>query len=126
VVWYQQPRWQRRLVVESALMSERFPTFVLTRSSAGLLVWRGVIRPIDDVSFAITATTPARYPYEAPELRVEQPPLRLGAPHLYASGALCIHKQNWDPMRGTVASVIPLASAWLVGYLAWLRTGEIF
>ncbi len=125
-MWYRQEKWRSRLVVETALMRERFPAFVLTRSGEGLLVWRGVVQPIDDATFEITATMPARYPYQAPELRVERPRVRPGAPHLYASGALCIHKQNWDPMRGTVASVIPLASAWLVGYLTWVRTGEIY
>jgi ubiquitin-protein ligase len=86
-----------------------------------------VLQPVRSApAFEITATMPTRYPYEAPELRVERPRVRAGAPHLYANGTLCIHKQNWDPMRGTVASVIPLASAWLVGYLAWLQTGESF
>ena len=125
-MWYQEPKWRNRLVVEAGLLRQRFPGFVLTRSGAGLLVWRGIVQPVVGAAFEITATMPARYPYEAPELRVERPRLRPGAPHVYASGALCIHKQSWDPMRGTVASVIPLASAWLVGYLAWLRTGENF
>jgi len=107
-------------------MAQRFPQFVLTRDPGALLVWRGIVEPIPGTRFEITATMPARYPYEAPELRVERPRLRAEVPHLYANGTLCIHKQNWDPMRGTVASVIPLASAWLVGYLAWLRTGQAF
>jgi hypothetical protein len=108
-------------------MNERFPQFILTRSATGLLVWRGILQPIEGTAFEISATMPARYPYEAPELRVERPRLRPGALHLYANETLCVHRRaGWDPMRGTVASVIPLASAWLVGYLHWLRTGEGF
>src|SRR3989442_15023184 len=104
-------------------MRERFPQFVLTRSTAGLLVWRGVLTPVDGARFEISVTTPTRYPYEAPELRAERPRLTPGAPHVYSSGALCVHKLHWDPMRGTVVSVVPLAAAWLVGYMNWVHTG---
>lgn len=125
-MWYREVQWRNRLLVEQALMLERFPQFLLTRSPAALLVWRGVLVPAEGVSFEITVTMPVRYPYVAPELRAERPPLRPGAPHLYANGTLCVHKLNWDPTRGTVASVIPLAAAWLIGYLNWTRTGERF
>lgn len=107
-------------------MRERFPGFVLTRTAGGVLVWRGTLRPAEGATFEISATMPAPYPYVAPELRVERPPLLAGAPHLYANGTLCVHKANWDPTRGTVASVIPLAAAWLVAYLNWARSGEGF
>ena len=107
-------------------MRERFPQFVLTESTSGLLIWRGILLPVAGSPFVISVTMPARYPYSAPELRAEQPRIRAGAPHLYANGTLCVHRLNWDPMRGTVVSVIPLAAAWLVGYLNWIRTGENF
>jgi len=125
-MWYREAKWRNRLLAEQALMRERFPQFVLTRSSAALLVWRGVLVPVEEASFEISVTMPSRYPYLTPELRAERPRLQPGAPHLYANGTLCVHKLNWDPMRGTVASVIPLAAAWLVGYLNWTRTGEQF
>ncbi len=125
-MWFEEARWRSRLLAEHALMRERFPGFILTRTASGLLVWRGVLRPAEDAAFEVSATAPAQYPYVAPELRVERPPLRSGAPHLYANGTLCVHKASWDPMRGTVASVIPLAAAWLVGYLNWSRSGEGF
>ena len=123
---YEETRWRSRLLAEQALMRERFPGFVLTRAATGTLVWRGVLHPVGDAAFEVSATTPTHYPYAAPELRVERPPLRTGTPHLYANGTLCVHKASWDPMRGTIASVIPLAAAWLVGYLHWANTGEGF
>lgn len=125
-MWYRDAKWRSRLLAEQSLMRERFPQFMLTQSPAGLLVWRGVLRPVEGVRFEISVILPARYPYEAPELRAERPPLKPGAPHVYSSGALCVHRLNWDPMRGTAVSVIPLAAAWLVGYMNWLRTGENF
>ena len=125
-MWYREVRWRNRLLVEQALMRERFPQFVLTRSPVALLVWRGVLEPLKGVLFEVSVTVPSHYPYVAPELGVERPQLRAGAPHLYANGALCVHRLNWDPTRGTVASVLPLAAAWLVGYMNWSRTGEQF
>jgi ubiquitin-protein ligase len=119
-------RWRNRLLAEKAIMRSRFPQFILTCTHSDLLVWRGILEPVRSAAFGITATMPANYPYSAPELRVERPRLRPGAPHLYANGTLCIHKQNWDPMRSTVASTIPLAAAWLISYLNWSRTGEAF
>jgi ubiquitin-protein ligase len=126
-VWYQEPKWRNRLVVEVALMRERFPQFVLTRDESGLLVWRGTLQPVRGISaFGISVTVPVRYPYQAPVLRVERPKLRPGAPHLYLNGSLCIYRQSWDPMRGTVASVVPLAAAWLTAYEHWRQSGESF
>ena len=126
-MWYLQPKWRNRLVVEAALMRERFPGFVLTRSVGGQLVWRGTLRPVARGSlFELSVTVPERYPYEAPALRVERPALRPGAPHLYVNNHLCVHRQGWDPSRGTVASVVPLAAAWLTAYQHWQETGESF
>ena len=124
--WFEESHWRLRLRAETALMKERFPDFALERTNTGDLSWRGILEPIGGEWFEITALTPANYPYAAPQLRVVRPELRPGSPHLYADGSLCVHKANWDPMRGTVASTIPLAAAWLVGYLNWARTGEGF
>jgi hypothetical protein len=108
-------------------MRERFPQFILTRGVGGTLVWRGVLEPVRGSRFEITATMPTDYPYTAPALHVIRPRLRSSAPHLYQGTMdLCVHKATWIPMRGTVASMIPLASAWLVAYLNWERTGEAF
>ena len=122
-MWYEEPRWRNRLVVEQAAMENRFPDFVLTQSPERLLVWRGILRPAGRL-YEVSATMPRRYPYQEPELRLESPQCRPGAPHRYMSGAMCIHPAGgWDPTRGTVASTIPLAAAWLVRYVSWLDTG---
>ena len=122
-MWYEEPRWRNRLVVEHAAMESRFPDFVLIRSPDRLLVWRGILRPAGRL-FEVSATMPRRYPYQEPELRLESPACRSDAPHRYLSGAMCIHPAGgWDPTRGTIASTIPLAAAWLVRYMSWLDTG---
>ena len=126
-MWYREERWRARLALEDALMRERFPQFILTRSVAGALVWRGILEPVPGSAFEVTVTAPANYPNVPPVLHVVNPRLRTDAPHMYRDSLdLCIHKKNWIPLRGTVASIVPLASAWLVAYLNWEQTGEPF
>jgi len=126
-MWYEENRWRNRLVVETALMRERFPGFILTRGVAGQLIWRGVLQPVKSApAYEISVTVPPKYPYQPPVSRVERPALRRGAPHLYLNGSLCVYRQSWDPMRGTVASVVPLVAAWLTAYEHWRQTGESF
>ena len=126
-MWYLQPKWRNRLLVETELMRERFPLFAPIRTTNDALVWRGILRPTrTGKGYVVAVELPANYPYAAPILRVEQPALQPGSPHRYANGSLCIHRQSWEPTRGTIASVVPLAAAWLVAYEHWLRTGEDF
>jgi ubiquitin-protein ligase len=126
-VWHREERWSSRLALEDALMRERFPQFVMTLSEADALVWRGILEPVPGSAFEVTVTAPARYPYEPPVLHVVKPRLRADAPHVYRGSLdLCVHKDNWMSMQGTVASMVPLAAAWLVAYLHWEQTGEGF
>lgn len=124
--WFLQPRWKPRLLAEAVLMKERFPDFRLLETDDGLLRWVGVLTPTRGSEFVVSLTYPADYPYREPKLRVDRPALAGGAPHLYSDGSLCVHKQRWDPMRGTAASEVPLIAAWLVAYLSWRRTGVSF
>lgn len=123
--WYQQDRWKPRLVAEQAVMRDRFPQFVLRRDQS-TLYWEGFVDPVPGHRFLVRVSYPERYPYQEPVLRVQEPPIRPGAPHLYASGAPCIHRQPWNSQTGTAASMVPLLCAWLVAYLQWERTGETF
>src|SRR5688572_13325921 len=72
-MWYREARWRNRLLAEHALMEERFPQFVLTQDQSELLVWRGILEPVEGAQFIISATMPRNYPYAAPQLRVEEP-----------------------------------------------------
>ena len=126
-MWYQMPRWRSRLIAEQALMRERFPHFVLSRDSSDRLVWRGVLVPYErGPGFLIALVLPSSYPYEPPRLFVEQPVIRSDSPHVHPDGSVCVYKDDWSPDTGTVASVVPLASAWLLLYLIWLLTGEVW
>ena len=124
-MWHHEARWQSRLFAEEALMRERFPGFALRRRLDELF-WEGTLEPIQGRRFRITLTYPSRYPYQEPVLRVVRPSLRDGAPHRYVDGSICVHRSGWNPATGTAASMIPLASVWLVGYLNWLENGEGF
>jgi ubiquitin-protein ligase len=112
-------------LAEYALMTERFPQFLLTKDPSARLVWRGAIIPLEGGPiFIVRVVVPSDYPYSPPRLFVEQPRIRGSSPHLHPDGSLCVYKTAWDAARSTVASVIPLVSAWLVMYLAWMQTGE--
>jgi ubiquitin-protein ligase len=125
-MWYSDPRWRGRLVAEQALMAERFPQFVLKRDGNGGLYWEGIVEPVRGHRFRLTLTYPEHYPYAEPVLRVESPRIRRDAPHVYANGALCVHRSAWNSATGTAVSMVPLACDWLRNYLRWERTGERF
>lgn len=107
-------------------MRERFPQFRLFEDPSRGLSWEGFLEPAAGRVFRVLVACPPTYPYQAPVLRVIEPLLRRGAPHLYVDGSLCVHRQRWDPMTGTAASCVPLVAAWLVGYFGWLELGEPF
>ncbi len=107
-------------------MLDRFPAFTLLRGADGALRWEGWLEPVPARRFLISVRYPPHYPYAAPVLHVITPSLRSGSPHRYADGSLCVHKMRWDPATGTAASCVPLAAAWLVGYISWVELGESF
>jgi ubiquitin-protein ligase len=124
--WYEDPRWRRRLLAEQELMRARFPQFVLKRGRAGELYWRGAVEPVPRAVFIVRVVYPATYPFVEPTLRVDTPPLRAGAPHVYADGSLCVHRRQWDPTRGTAPSLVPVLCGWLFMYERWRLHGEVF
>jgi len=113
-------------MAEVEVMQTRFPNFSLIEETDGQLLWVGVLEPQLDEEFLVTVEYPNDYPYRAPVLWVLDPALRPGTPHVYSDGSICIHKATWDPERGTAASCVPLLAAWLLAYLVWLQTGEIY
>lgn len=110
-------------MAEVVVMHAHFPGFQLTKGTNGSLTWVGVVTPTPEDDFLVAIVYPDNYPYQSPALWALEPPLRPGAPHLYMDGSLCIHANNWDPERGTAASCVTLAAAWLVAYEAWRQTG---
>lgn len=124
--WFQQPQWKSRLVAESLLMSERFPGFRLVQSAGGQLKWLGILKPTGSEEYLVSVTYPPDYPYREPSLRVENPAVVAGAPHLYLDGSLCLHKRTWNANRATAVGEVPLIAGWLLAYEHWLLTGERF
>ncbi|MDM7913881.1 MAG: hypothetical protein QUU85_01255 [Candidatus Eisenbacteria bacterium] len=124
MAWYQEGRWQHRLLAEQELMKSRFPQFRLVQAAGGDLRWIGTLEPVAGQEFLVSLCYPRRYPYESPKLFVEEPRIRSGAPHLYADGSLCVYKQRWDPETSTATSCIPLLAAWLARYVHWLQHQE--
>lgn len=125
-MWYETSLWRTRLPLEQAAMEDRFPQFVLRRSGDGSLYWEGIVSPRRDAEFRVAIWYPAHYPYGEPVLRVLEPAIRPGAPHVYRDGNLCAHRERWDPSRGTAAGQVPLLCDWLDRYLDWLEDGRPF
>lgn len=127
-MWYRDARWKTRLLLEQELMAQRFSGFALVRTDDEQLHWVGTLSPVPGHEFLVAASYPDRYPYAEPVLRLLEPELASGAPHVYRdSETLCVHPtRGWDPERGTVAGSLALASAWLLMYVHWLETGETF
>lgn len=124
--WYQTPRWTGRLFVEQELMRERFPGFFLNRQPDGQLFWLGWLTPGGGRGFLVSVWYPTQYPYAEPQIRVVEPALVERAPHVYADGRLCVHRQRWDPTTGTAVSEVALAAEWLARYLIWRDAGVQF
>ncbi len=125
-MWYQALRWKRRLVAEVVVMRDRFPVMELRQAPDGRLLWVGILRPVGDDPCVVAVIYPRTFPYTEPQLLILDPPLVPGAPHRYEDGAICVHRERWDPDRGTAASMVPLAAGWWVAYLNWRATGERF
>lgn len=126
-MWYQQTRWRERLAQEVAVMTERFPVFILQRGTDGTLWWDGVLEPLRDIAYRVAVKYPADYPYSGPSLWLLEPRVESGSPHVYQDGSLCVHKNgSWNPATGTAASTVPLLSAWLYMYSIWRTTGMRF
>jgi hypothetical protein len=122
--WHTQERWKDRLIAEEAAMRKHFPQFVL-RLDSGNLCWDGIVEPIPGNLFHITIRYRDTHPYTEPETWIDPPPPP-GTPHVYCSGAICIHKQTWDPATGTAASLVPLVCGWLTAFVHWQEAGERF
>jgi ubiquitin-protein ligase len=126
-MWYDQERWKKRLGQEVAVMEERFPALVLRRRQDGTLWWEGIVVPIPDIMYRVAVIYPSTYPYVPPSLRLLDPQVERGAPHVYQDGSLCIHKKgSWNAATGTAASMVPLLAWWLFAYTLWRVTGEEF
>lgn len=124
MTWYEDLKWRDRLLVEHALMEERFPGFTLLRGADGRLTWAGQVEVGTGRPFQIAITYPTNYPYSEPEIRVTHPQLQGGAPHVYLDGRLCLHRRRWDPFSGTAVASVPLTAEWLLHYVHWLSTRE--
>lgn len=124
MVWYREGRWGDRLLAEQELMKSRFPQFRLVETAASELRWIGWLEPVLGHRFLVSLRYPSSYPYASPDLFLEEPAMEAGAPHVYSSGACCVHKARWNPETGTAVSCVPLLSAWLARYLTWLACGE--
>lgn len=107
-------------------MRERFPGFGLHQLEDRSLAWIGELEPVAGYACVVAVSYPATYPYAEPRLDILDPPLEPDAPHRYQDGSICVHKHEWQPERGTAASMIPLLSGWWVAYVHWVKGGGRF
>jgi hypothetical protein len=116
---------QRRLIMESLLIRDRFP-ILHTRMAGNRLVSRGVVRP---TASSQRYKLEAEYqPWSAPALRILEPKIQPEAKlHFHADGTLCLYdwrEQPWQKKWHLADTVIPWAAEWLVFYEIYLLTGK--
>jgi hypothetical protein len=64
---------------------------------------------------------------KAPTVKVMQPTIVAGAPHLYKDGSLCLYwpkEWNWQDNELIAEIIIPWTALWLYYYELWLDTGK--
>ena len=110
--------------VQNLRIRQLFPAFSFVwRNAVG--VWRGYLQPSE--------TSPAyrvevRYQQGGlPTVRVLQPTLIKGAPHLYREGHLCLYwpkEWHWRGDTLIAETILPWTAQWLLYYELWLDTGR--
>ncbi|PWU09496.1 MAG: hypothetical protein C5B50_27345 [Verrucomicrobia bacterium] len=115
----------RRLVVEEALLRERFP-FLHSRISGDSLRSRGRIRPTEcSPEYRVEVNY---RPWDSPAVRILEPKIepetRL---HFYRNGTLCLYdwrEQPWETKWHLADTIVPWTAEWLVFYEIYLLTGR--
>ncbi len=112
------------MALQNLHVAHRFPGFSYLRAGAEV-IWQGSLQP-REVSPAYLVEVRYRLG-RCPSVRVLQPALTPGAPHLYAGGTLCLYWPNewaWRSHELVAETIIPWAALWLYYYELWLDTGE--
>ncbi len=106
-------------------MRAAFPSFAPTFTRRGGIAWNGTLQPTEESPAYRVAIY--HEPDRSPKVRVTDPLLRPGAPHLYSDGSLCLYWRedwHWAPHATLAETIIPWTALWLYYYEIWLITGE--
>ena len=112
---------------EAALLRREYPGFSLGVAADGLTFAHGVIGPSESLrgAYHVLVELPPGYGRGVlPRAYLLEPEVRLGAPHLFEDGALCLDHSGAFTARSTLITFLAWVSVWLVLYEGWLETGR--
>ena len=112
------------LAVQDLNLRRQFPGFRY-RLEGGEGIWRGMLQP-RQVSPIYRVEVRYRTG-KVPTVRVLNPKIAPGAPHVYGNGALCLYwpkESPWRQDRLVADTILPWTALWLLYYELWLDTGK--
>ncbi len=110
-------------------MHLHFPHLRLKRRDICLMIWEGSLRPsFVGFPYLTMSTYLVRIVYTSnniPTVRVLDPILIKGTPHLNYDKTLCLYyavDKNWGPEKFIAKTIIPWTLEWLLCYEIWQIT----
>jgi hypothetical protein len=113
-----------RMIVEREKLAARFPRFAFFVGNNGLAFATGMLWPNQANGYAVRIDTAKDYPYLMPDVTLPGTTLRVGCPHLYTGGRLCLMKYDQWQSAFSLAFVVVKTAKWLNKYERWCRTGR--
>ena len=130
--WWETTYGRWRLASELGAMRERFPGFDACLAPDGHLGWVGRLRsgfrPAN--RYLVRVTYPLGFPDEAPFVRIEEPALPEGTPHVLGQRKLCLYRpgegprHGYDPARTTAATLVAWTAHWIHCLEHWQESGD--
>lgn len=124
--FYATPEGEARALAEQALLAREYPGMLLDIDDDGTPYVHGWIGPNQQLrsAYHILISLPPGYGRGVPpRAYVLEPELRLGAPHRYTDGSLCLDHSGSFTQKSSVVTFLAWVSVWLVLYEGWCETG---
>jgi hypothetical protein len=130
--WWETDYGSWRRSAEREAMQRHFPGFELCELLDGTLCWVGwLCSGLDpERSYRVRLTYPENFPDHHPEVRIEEPTLPEGTPHLLGPQRPCLyqpshgHRNGYEPGRTTAATLVAWTALWLHAFETWRETGR--
>jgi hypothetical protein len=124
--FYGTPEGEARALTEQALLASEYPGMAFEVDDDGTPYVHGWIGPNDRLrsAYHILVYLPPGYGRGVmPRAYVLEPQLRLGAPHTFTDGGLCLDHSGSFTTKSSVVTFLAWVSVWLVLYEGWCETG---
>lgn len=125
--FYLAPGGESRALTEQALLGAEYPQFVMDVDDDGTPFAHGWIGPTAYLrgTYHVLIVLPPGYGNGVlPRAHVLEPTLRVGAPHRFSDGSLCLDHSGAFTKKSTIVTFLAWVSIWLHLYEDWLETGR--